>query len=262
MYLFYLQDTDFSDSEDSEYLPSPSEESRDGVQDIYSFDEHDSDSPEGIYRSPHSKKRKRSGTSPAALTPNGKTKTKTHFCFLCGKEQARLPRHLSTIHKSDKRVFAYLEAVANNDAIKTKAELTKLRNLGDYYHNIKVQREGCGEIVSKRRKPGQLASPSNSVHCPDCYGFFQKGDLYRHKCPSKSETPRRRILKKGQLLLHSEGFEGMEPQLHEFWGDMRQDAILLAAKHDTTINELVKSELKKKDMRKFNLEPSEIRHGS
>jgi hypothetical protein len=138
-----------------------------------------------------------------------------------------------------------------------KAELSKLRNAGDYHHNLAVKKAGKGEFVAKRRKRNKHASPTKYVHCPACLGYYQKIDLYRHICPAAEKGgPRRQLAKKGQLLLPDDSVNSQEfgEAVRAFWGDMRQDRVLLHAKHDDLVNKMVKSLLTKKgnDKLQFN----------
>ena len=176
--------------------------------------------------------------------------TKYHYCVFCEKPQSRLPRHLETCHQNEKGMIKYLNA----NGKQRKAELSKLRNAGDYQHNVAVVKAGKGELVAKRRKRDQCSSPSKYVHCPDCLGYFQKIDLYRHSCPAREKDgPRRQLARKGQLLLPENSVDSQElgDMVRAFWGDMRQNEVLLTAKNDDLVNAAVRAMLKKKGNEKL-----------
>ena len=177
------------------------------------------------------------------------SKQKYHFCLFCEKPQSRLCRHLINCHSQEKGMTNYLKASGKDK----KNELSKLRNAGDYRHNLQVQKAGKGEFVAKRRKSKEIVNVENYVHCPACLGFFQKQDLYRHDCPDGKQGPRRNLLKKGRLLLPDPASASvMDDRVRAFWGDMRQDVILLAASKDDLINALVGTCLKVKGNEKHH----------
>ncbi|KAH3741512.1 hypothetical protein DPMN_048237 [Dreissena polymorpha] len=78
------------------------------------------------------------------------------------------------------------------------AELTHLRNAGNYKHNVSVLKEESGEFFIVARKTHDK-KPEDYLPCDDCLGFFLREGLWRHKqvCPLRNPSL---ALKIGHLL--------------------------------------------------------------
>ncbi|KAK7485782.1 hypothetical protein BaRGS_00022963 [Batillaria attramentaria] len=172
-------------------------------------------------------------------------KPQKHVCLFCHKPQSRLSRHLGSQHGGEKALVPYLNARKGDEK---KRELAKLRNAGDHQHNIGVLRNKEGTMVVKRRKRQDCTVDiDNFVTCPNCFGLFQKKDLYRHKCAEaqREHGPRRELARRGKLLLPVDGEEQDSERFLSFLHTMHGDHISIVAKNDRLIRALAKRQVKR-----------------
>ncbi|KAL8574806.1 hypothetical protein ACOMHN_031913 [Nucella lapillus] len=171
-----------------------------------------------------------------------KPRPQHHYCLFCDQPQARLPRHLETVHRDEKSMVPYLNAKGSSEKRK---EMAKLRNAGDHQHNIDVLKKEEGHVVVKRRKRDcSTAKLEDFIPCPDCYGYFQKADLYRHKCVQKNQESRRDLVKRGKLLLPDTKTKGTPDLYRAFFNTLSGGAVSLLAKTDSLIRDVAAKELK------------------
>ena len=99
---------------------------------------------------------------------------KSYACYFCGKEIAKIPRHLKTHHKDEPEVLR-IDAITDKKA--RNKELDRIRLKGDFYHNLKVLK--CGGVLKVIRRPNQFENISyrQFVPCKHCLGFVQKHEL-------------------------------------------------------------------------------------
>ncbi len=120
-----------------------------------------------------------------------------NYCYICGKPQSKLARHLKT-HKDEVEVAQALSLPVHSK--ERKAMLQKLRNKGNFQYNTDVLQ--CGEGALKiKRAPKIKCDSKQFVHCMYCRGMFVRRDLWRHlrRCSSKPAAAsenlgRRRVL--------------------------------------------------------------------
>ncbi|KAK7877383.1 hypothetical protein WMY93_031899, partial [Mugilogobius chulae] len=108
-----------------------------------------------------------------------------NFCFICGKGQKKISRHLKT-HKTHVEV---VQAFSLTDDKERKKMIEKLRNKGNFLHNQAVLQTGKGHLKVKRQT--KVASlPGKFIHCMYCQGMFLRKELWRHvrRCPCKPDT--------------------------------------------------------------------------
>ena len=94
---------------------------------------------------------------------------KYHACYYCGPDKLviKIWRHMNKFHSNESEVIRIKHAKTADERYK---ELTKLRLLGDYNHNMKVTSKGEGELLVVRK-----AIKSNAADyrpCTGCLGFF------------------------------------------------------------------------------------------
>ncbi|KAL4230711.1 hypothetical protein ACF0H5_011086 [Mactra antiquata] len=127
---------------------------------------------------------------------------KLHYCVYCEESFTNLTKHLLGHHKNENEVVRI--SVMPKKSKKRADSLLKLRNAGDYKHNMDVLKNGNGTLITWSRKVEEEHSPSDYLPCEDCLGFFLKGGLWRHrkKCPFRKETSvNRRVQSAPSLLL-------------------------------------------------------------
>ncbi len=108
------------------------------------------------------------------------------YCPFCEKKQTKLSRHLteSKEHQDNIEVIKYK---STKDKVEKNKILTKIRNLGNYKHNIKVLSENKGILIPVYR-PDHDADPQHYLPCQHCLGFYAKEDLWKHSCKLKKES--------------------------------------------------------------------------
>ena len=113
-----------------------------------------------------------------------KTRTSINYCFVCGKAQKKISRHLKT-HKTHAEI---VHAFSTTDSKERKRLIEKFRNKGNFLHNQDVLQSGEGQLKVKRK----CKSDNNTgkfIHCMYCQGMFLRKELWRHarRCPCKPE---------------------------------------------------------------------------
>lgn len=105
-------------------------------------------------------------------------------CLYCGQlYKHRITQHLRIMHSNEKEVA---QADAKQNEEEKKLGFARIKNLGNYKHNLNVLSSGKGELVLSRRPSGQL-DPKEYLPCVHCFGFFKSRDLWKHtlRCPLK-----------------------------------------------------------------------------
>ena len=97
-------------------------------------------------------------------------------CFFCEKLIShRIRSHITTSHADEVTVN---EAIAKREKDKEKA-FELLKNKGNLKYNIKILRDGAGQLICVRRqKPG--ISNDLFLPCVYCFGFYRAYELWRH----------------------------------------------------------------------------------
>lgn len=107
-----------------------------------------------------------------------------HFCYICGKPQSKIARHLKTHEKTSVDVAQVLALPKYSK--ERKKMLNKLQNQWNYKHNTDVLKSGTG-FLKIRRKSNKKYDPKQYVHYMYCQAMYLRRDLWRHvrKCLSK-----------------------------------------------------------------------------
>ncbi|XP_062421876.1 uncharacterized protein LOC119228025 isoform X2 [Pungitius pungitius] len=117
---------------------------------------------------------------------NNLTMTKKNYCYVCGKPQSKISRHLKT-HKTDAEIVKAFSLPEHSKERKILVE--KMRNKGNFRHNTAVLKDGTGPLKVKR-KPKAKALAGKFIHCMYCQGMYIRKELWRHarRCPFKPEN--------------------------------------------------------------------------
>ena len=172
---------------------------------------------------------------------------KKQACFYCTKLYPKLARHLTKVHANEKEVS---KALSYKPLTKERQkELTRIRHMGNYNHNVQVLETGVGELILARRpSEGVEACPEDFLPCPCCLGFFKKDELWRHSktCDFKLEEDKgedaseedkksKKIQEKSKIMLMSQ----LKPQesqcLKAALAKMKSDEVTIAARNDDLI---------------------------
>ncbi|MEQ2186061.1 hypothetical protein GOODEAATRI_024742, partial [Goodea atripinnis] len=113
--------------------------------------------------------------------------TNKNYCFVCGRPQTKISRHLFT-HRKEEPEIAEAFALRRNSKERKKL-LDKLRNRGNYNHNQEVLKTRKGKLKLRRRT--NMSTAENSATCIYCKALFSRKILWRHllKCPSRISAP-------------------------------------------------------------------------
>ena len=160
---------------------------------------------------------------------------KKDYCLFCQKPQAKLMRHVTTVHKNEHKIALY---VAENDQKQKNKMALEIRNRGNHLHNCEVIRRGEGSLIVGYR-PKKQTSYTEYGPCDGCLVYLHKHDLWRHKCPLKSlerKNGRNQRASKSQILMPAP--KGVSQQLGNLLKTLSNDQITRTAKSDPLITSL------------------------
>lgn len=168
---------------------------------------------------------------------------KPHYCLFCLTPQKKLPRHLQSIHGEEVKVQRWL---ATKDKQDRASQMSLMRNYGNYLHNDAVIREGKGVLIVIYR-PSYTVEPKDYLPCSECFGYYAKDDMWKHRCPCKKSTnqlddeagqpqPKKKRVahcKPSRMLLPPT--PGVSQRTHEIMLNMNNDDVSLLCKTDSLI---------------------------
>ena len=102
-------------------------------------------------------------------------------CFVCKSKVLWLSRHLEEQHLDNFMVAQ----VAGKVGLARKHGFKRLSNLGSFQHNVRVLKRGKGELIVARRTKVERSN-DDYLPCNQCYGFYYKFDIWRHRCCNKA----------------------------------------------------------------------------
>ena len=183
-------------------------------------------------------------------------------CYFCGNIiRHRIHSHLDACHGDLPEVAESLSKTGNQ----RKYAIEKLKNMGNYRHNIKVLSSGKGELIIARRssKDGAV-DPSDYLPCIHGLAFCKSDELWRHckTCHLRKQISDEKstgVLAKARMLLEGglqeEGNvtdKGMQDLHKHVLLTMRKDAAYKALKEDTLIMQFGNVLLRKLGTRRKN----------
>ncbi|XP_049890842.1 uncharacterized protein LOC126384039 isoform X1 [Epinephelus moara] len=120
--------------------------------------------------------------------PRAPSFTNRNYCYVCGKAQSKISRHLYK-HKNEEPDIAEVLKLRKNSK-ERKRLLDKLRDRGNYKHNQEVLKTNCGELKVKRRHLDRLDNAKTFAHCLYCKGMYVREEMCRHmqRCARKKLT--------------------------------------------------------------------------
>ncbi|KAF0029360.1 hypothetical protein F2P81_018465 [Scophthalmus maximus] len=171
--------------------------------------------------------------------------SKKNYCYICGKPQSKISRHLRThkTHAEVVRAFSLPE-----DSKERKTILEKMRNKGNFQHNTEVLQGGTGPVKVKR-KPKAKSQPGKFIHCMHCQGMYIRKELWRHvrRCPFKPENQdldkepgRTKVL--ALAAAHESAFsQQISSGVWKLLGVMKQDEVASVVRNDLSIIQFAQS---------------------
>ncbi|XP_061624999.1 uncharacterized protein LOC133475719 isoform X12 [Phyllopteryx taeniolatus] len=163
---------------------------------------------------------------------------KKQYCLYCKTGFVKISRHLERAHR-DKPEVARALSFAKRSKGRSMC-LERLRNQGNFTHNVEVLNSGIGTPVPRKR-PKDKSQVHNFLHCTFCQGFFLKHALWKHMkfCKFKPSNPPNSGKMRIQALC---GFTapappGVKEQLWKLINRMIMDDVYEAVKSDPWIME-------------------------
>lgn len=118
--------------------------------------------------------------------------TNRNYCYVCGKAQTKIARHLFT-HRNEDAEIAEVFALRRNSK-ERKSRLEKLRNRGNCKHNGEVLKTRRGELKVRKRHSNMATAAKTFVPCIYCKVMYCRKTMWLHlkKCSLKniSKPPR------------------------------------------------------------------------
>lgn len=154
--------------------------------------------------------------------------------------QTKIGRHLEAKHGSEKLLLNLSQLDKNKNKKERDIILDQVRLLGDFYHNVKVLKNGGELIVCRRPSPGQKLSASMFGPCKHCLGFFHKAELWRHarNCSYQGSATEFEDSESTDIILHGQkdpDFLELEELVIQ---RMRKDEITTVAASDEIIKKM------------------------
>lgn len=162
-------DSDFSDINDPEFIPSDVSEENDDDWDVGDNVDVSENEDEIIKEAPNNEVNMME--EPFVL--DSSSKQKHSYCLFCDKPQQKLPRHCRRKH-ADELLVAEAMAIEGNLQLQRQKWL-HIRNLGNHAHNCRIYNgdETCSDLIVRKR-PTSLKSIHDYVACSDCVGYYYK----------------------------------------------------------------------------------------
>ncbi|MBM3937987.1 MAG: hypothetical protein FJ333_04940 [Sphingomonadales bacterium] len=137
--------------------------------------------------------------------PGSQKYAKSQFCIFCNEDAppiVRVDRHIERCHKDEPDVQELQKLPKSSK--QRKVVFMKLRNEGNFRHNISVLKAKEGTlIVARRPSSSENASSDNFTPCLSCLGFFTSQDLCRHDCKLAEGQDEHQVQKSSKEVLAS-----------------------------------------------------------
>ncbi len=179
-------------------------------------------------------------------TAMGTFKDRYHYCLYCEtpKPIVKIIRHLEAKHMDEMLVQSFSRMDIKSK--ERKKITTDLRLQGNHRHNLEVIEKGEGVLLVAKASSDPSKSWADYVPCKQCFGYYVKQELSRHKCPTieGDEMRKKGTVKEGRGIIESarnkfseESAEILAPMLDDEVGDV--------VKKDPLIREILDLEIQK-----------------
>ena len=101
---------------------------------------------------------------------------KRQACYFCGDLIIKIARHYEKAHSDEIRIQKILGA---SDKDERKKELERIRNMGNFNHNLKILQKGEGTLIISRR-PKSTRMADEYLPCMHCFAFIHEDEMWRH----------------------------------------------------------------------------------
>ncbi|KAK0151334.1 Histone-lysine N-methyltransferase set-1 [Merluccius polli] len=166
-----------------------------------------------------------------------------NYCYVCGKPQSKISRHLKTHRTHAELVHMFSLPEKSNER---KILLEQIRNKGNFKHNMVVLQAGGGPLKVKRQPKANIKA-GKFIHCMYCKGMYIRKELWRHvrRCPCKpedlvEEPGRTKVL--GLAAAQGSAFcQQISSGVWKLLGVMKQDEVALIVRNDLSIIQFAQS---------------------
>lgn len=192
---------------------------------------------------------------------------KINVCFYCETHiSSKISRHLLNVHKNEEEVKAI--ATLQKRSAERMSRLKQLENEGNFKHNIKVLKNGEGQLVVGRRNDDSHAV--KYLPCEHCRKFFSRRNLYRHiktcsqmqnfSTNTTNETEdcskkRKSAVKAGKALLSTSVTEQNEEILGTLFDRISDDDVKMIVQSDHLIRHFATTQMESlgdSEIQKYN----------
>ena len=104
---------------------------------------------------------------------------KKYYCVFGEKTQARMALHLEVKHTKQDEIkdILTLDIKTVAGAKERLKRLARLRNLGNFRHDMKILKVGGELAVWRRPSEHDMVDPASYRPCPQCFGFATKTEM-------------------------------------------------------------------------------------
>ncbi|XP_043267677.1 uncharacterized protein [Venturia canescens] len=157
---------------------------------------------------------------------------KRNFCFYCQKLQAKIARHLETVHAKEEDVKKFAQLPPNNKERKTI--IAMLRKKGNHLFNNDKRFNNGQLLVCRRPNQRMHKSASDFIACGNCKGQYAKSVIRHHfrKCTQKTTGPERLAMVCGRKViarLHEKANHLVRRYIFPY---LREDSVVRGIRYD------------------------------
>ncbi|XP_056448662.1 uncharacterized protein LOC130384480 isoform X1 [Gadus chalcogrammus] len=166
-----------------------------------------------------------------------------NYCYVCGKPQSKISRHLKLHRKHAELVLLFSLPEKSKER---KILLEKIRNKGNFKHNTTVLQAGEGPLKVKRQPKANIMA-EKFIHCVYCRGMYIRKELWRHvrRCPCKpeglNEEPGRTKVLGLAAAQESASCQQISCGVWKLLGVMKQDEVAIIVRNDLSIIQFAQS---------------------
>ena len=171
---------------------------------------------------------------PTRKNAKGQKLEKGNFCPFCHQLRRRLKTHLIDVHKTETAVARLM--IASRE--ESRRIMTELRNSGNFTHNLKVKKDGTGQINVSRAPAAQNSrSIKDSYPCHNCKAFYSFKSLAKHKCVRLDLGKPKLAISKA--LVNNSMLE-CSPAMGTIFAELYEDSIGNEVRNDPLIREYLR----------------------
>ena len=160
---------------------------------------------------------------------------KKDFCIYCHKEQSKLSRHLTRLHKSEEEVARYLSFGKGSD--ERKDIMAKIRKRGQFFFNTHRSVNTGERKVSRRPNARYNKSATDFATCPSCFADYAKTSLRHHyrRCAKRNSAKQRNILMTSKKIIGRIHPQACDILRTKVFPTIQEDEVAKAIRYDELV---------------------------